>query len=163
MLDRFQFLVLLPKYVKRDGRSGSDTSDRDNQTDNLLGGLGLEQEDQDTANKGSDRLSGRKLLASDGFLHTYDQADVDWRDLWAIAAVRRNDVPPCEKHPYWAAHGPDGRQVPISVLAFWGAADRERIACDPETEWVYLAYMKDDPNLAVVRAAANNVKGWRSR
>ena len=115
-------------------------------------------------------LSGGDLLATDGKLHGYEHVGVDWNDIWDAARRRSTGVPPFGVRPYWSRHGPSGSPAPHSVLAFWGASARLRIAQDPSTDGITLAMLagiqdltgtptrsSGDPDPAVRAAAARRL------
>lgn len=81
-----------------------------------------------------ERVSADHLMAMDGFLHTYDQEDIDWRAIWSEANRRRDGIPPFGVLPYWTPRGPGGAPRPLSNLAFMGVPSRLRIAQDPSTK-----------------------------
>jgi hypothetical protein len=98
-------------------------------------------------------IAGVNLAASDGMLNSYRNVEVDWYGRWVAAHGIKGDLPPFEHRPYWSPVGPGGRLVPLTVLAFWGAEDRLRIARDPDTIPEMLALMEDDPDPRVALAA----------
>lgn len=91
--------------------------------------------------------TGDRLLLTDGMLHSYHDADVDWRSLWGAAAQRSLGVPPFGALPYWTPSGPGRAPVPCSILAFWGSAARLRTAENPETDRIVLAMLAGDRDL----------------
>jgi hypothetical protein len=92
-------------------------------------------------------LSGRNLLATDGTLHGYEGTRIDWNALWREAAMGIKDIPPYGARPYWTPNGPGGAPAPFSVLAFWGASVRLRIATDPATDRGTLTMLAGDQYL----------------
>lgn len=97
------------------------------------------------------RLSGSTLLASDGMLHSYWEVDIDWESIWmfVVGCEPGQQLPWFGSRPYWAPEGPNGRQVPDSVLAFCDNTTRLRIAEDPNTDLATLAMMANDFDIAV--------------
>ncbi len=83
---------------------------------------------------------GTTIGAADGLLQTYHgDPTINWQGLHAEAAARGDGVAPVGP-PYWTL----GR--PSSVLAFWGADGRSRIAADPATPSPLLSLMAADPD-----------------
>lgn len=92
-------------------------------------------------------VTGDRLLLTDGMLHSYHDADVDWRSLWGAAVERSLGVPPFGAPPYWTPSGPGRTPVPCSILAFWGSAARLRTAQNPDTHRMVLAILAGDQDL----------------
>jgi len=100
------------------------------------------------------QVSARHLLASDGMLHTYYEADVDWREIWEAASDQSVGVPPFGLRPYWVPSQERGGQPsPLSTLAFRGSQTRTQVAIDPETPQSVLQILASDPDPSVRRAA----------
>ena len=79
-------------------------------------------------------VSPRHLVATDGMVHTYYEADIDWRGIWDAASDQAVGVPPFGLRPYWiSSQEPGGQPLPLSTLAFRGSQARAQVAIDPET------------------------------
>lgn len=104
------------------------------------------------------QVTGRNLIAMDGFLHTYHGQGLDWQQIHQRASRSDASIPPYGFRPergdlqYWASGG----QGPMSVLAFTGERDRLRIAGDTETTPHGLLIMSSDPSPSVRRAVEAN-------
>lgn len=95
-------------------------------------------------------VNGKTIGDVDTVLHTYHQNPaVDWSRVHAEALRRVGNVTPFSR-PYWV----QGR--PVSVLAFWDADARGRLAQDPNTPPSLLTIMASDPDLSVQHRVASN-------
>lgn len=99
-------------------------------------------------------VSPRHLVATDGMLHPYYEADIDWRGIWDAASDQAVGVPPFGLRPYWiSSQEPGGQPLPLSTLAFRGSQARAQVAIDPETPESVLQILASDPDPLVRRAA----------
>lgn len=95
-------------------------------------------------------ITATNMTEVDGTLSSYAQeGGFDWARLHTEAAQNDPSVLP-QGAPYWAGG------LPLSMLGFWGAATRERLASDPQLPGPLLALMAGDPAAGVRdRVAAN--------
>lgn len=96
------------------------------------------------------------LGASDGILHGYHEAPVDWQARWREASRGGQGVTPFGAKPYWVADH-RGQPAPLSNLAFWGASTRLYVAEHPETSPAVLGLIVDDPHPQVRDAARKRI------
>lgn len=87
-------------------------------------------------------------------LHADEFRDFDWRDLWAFVSKsnKRDKIPPYGKPPYWRVW--QGAEYPVSILAFWPASSRLRLASDPTTDLEHRGWLRADPEPEIRRVSA---------
>ncbi|SFS00614.1 hypothetical protein SAMN04487783_0469 [Agrococcus baldri] len=97
--------------------------------------------------------TGHDVSVADPLLSSYWKHSINWRTLWLAAVDKSTGVTPMHRAPYWTASDFEYGSVPLTVVAFWGAVARHRIANDPSTDLSLLEIMANDPS-PIVRAAA---------
>lgn len=86
-------------------------------------------------------------------LHANENRDFDWLGLWQFKnkVNKRDRIPPHGDSPYWLTW--QGYTAPISILAFWPASARLRLAGELTTDDEHLGWLRMDPDPDVRLAA----------